>query len=714
MAEQPKQPKQSMSDRELALYRGILEQPDKFEPGFGWTTVAGILFCGLIMLPGSIYLGLMSGSNLNAAASWVTVILFNEIARRSLKSLNKQNLVILLHAAHVVMAANILWPGGPIAQLVFRAHLVTSEAIRDANMREFFPTWWVPKPDSEAITTRDLLHPDWYGPIALLAFVIFIGFLKRYTLGYFFFRITSDIENLPYPMASVSAQGAMAMAEADEVDKDAEDPGKAFFDREQRSKGRKKSERWRLFSLGAVIGIAFGTLQVGIPAVTGVLLDKPVFLIPQPFIDTTNLTETFLPATPTGIALDLGFLLIGMVLPFWAIMGTFFAVALMTVMNPILYNMNILTQWRFGMDTVNTKFTNSMDFWLSFSIGASLGLLAISIIQSIRDIRKKIKALKAAQAESGSDHRENVFEPPVKGRGDYPLWVALLIYIASSGATIAMTMYLLSHSQFISSGILWTLFFFLLFFSFIYSPLISYLNARLLGIAGQRIQIPYVKETAFILSGARGIEIWMAPIPIENFGYQAQAYRQTELTGTRFWSLVKTDLVAVPMLFILSFAFWAFIWSGSEIPSTAFPYAQKFWDLRSKQMALQWSATHVVNEDDDVDFWQTEFGRAIHPRVIGMGAGTMVGTFVILSILGLPVMFCYGIVRGFGIFPQMLLTEIIGAFIGRFYLRKKFGAQRFLRIMPTILAGYFTGVGLIGMATIAINLIKKAISAAPF
>jgi hypothetical protein len=33
---------------------------------------------------------------------------------------------------------------------------------------------------------------------------------------------------------------------------------------------------------------------------------------------------------------------------------------------------------------------------------------------------------------------------------------------------------------------------------------------------------------------------------------------------------------------------------------------------------------------------------------------------------------------------------------------------------PNLLAGYFTGVGLIAMATIAMKLIKSAVSTAPF
>ena len=74
------------NDTELERYRTLLEPQTEFKSGFGWTTVVGILFCGLIMLPGGIYLGLMTGNNIGAAAQWVTVILFMEIARRSLQA----------------------------------------------------------------------------------------------------------------------------------------------------------------------------------------------------------------------------------------------------------------------------------------------------------------------------------------------------------------------------------------------------------------------------------------------------------------------------------------------------------------------------------------------------------------------------------------------------------------------------------------------------
>ncbi len=121
-----------------------LPPPTEFKDGFGWSTVAGILFCGLVMMPGGIYLGLMTGGGIGGAASWVTVILFMEMARRALKPLSRQHLVVLLHAANVMLTGNLLFPGGPFGELVFRAYLVSSDFVRDAGMSTAFPRWFVP------------------------------------------------------------------------------------------------------------------------------------------------------------------------------------------------------------------------------------------------------------------------------------------------------------------------------------------------------------------------------------------------------------------------------------------------------------------------------------------------------------------------------------------------------------------------------------------
>ncbi len=688
-------------DKELEQYRTLLETPDEFKDGFGWNTIAGIFFCGLIMMPGGIYLGLMTGHGLGMAASWVTVILFMEISRRALKPLSKQNLVILLHAAHIMMAGNVLFPGGPMGHLVYRSYLVGSEAARDAGMIGAFPAWFAPPHDSAAILERNFFHPDWLIPIGLAVFTTLISLVKRYTLGYFFFRLTSDVERLPFPLAPIRAQGAMALAEADVGTQAAEGDFSLI-----RQKKRPTSLRWRLFSLGAYLGIGFGFLQVGIPALTGLFLDKPFFLIPQPFIDTTTVTERLLPATPTGITFDLGAVLLGFVIPFWAVMGTFIAISITLILNPVLFHSGVLHTWQSGMDTINTSFSNSIDFWLSFNIGTGVGIAAVCIYATARDLRGKMKEIRDKREEP--EDRENVWAPPREGRGDYPLWLALILYIIAGSALVVVSAILLPKS--------WGILFFLVFFTFFYNPFISYVNARLLGISGQHVEIPHIKEAAFLLAGAKGIEIWLAPIPIDNFGEQAQSFRVNELTGVSFWSLIKTDLVAIPTLFVLSLLFWGFIWKADAVPSDLFPAAQIRWELKTKHDVLLFTSTFVApgEDPDEKSIMDSEFMQAIHPVTIGAAFTSTIVLYAVLMSFGLPIMLIYGMIRGFGDLPHYMVLEVIGALLGKFYFQRKYGAQNFLRAAPILLAGYFTGVGLIGMATIAVKLIKAAVSAAPF
>ena len=677
-------------DKDLAAYRDLLQPPTEFKDGFGWSTIGGILFCGLIMLPGSIYLGLMTGGNMGAASTWVTLILFSEIARRSLKTMNKQELVVLLRAAQMSLAV------GPFGGFVYRAYLISSEPVRDAGMKDAFPTWWVPAADSAAILNRDFLHSDWMIPILLALAMAFLGLVKRYTLGYFFFRLTSDVEKLPYPMAPIQAQGALALAEADQ--KPAAGSAAAMAPLKPGSSG---SPRWRQFSLGATIGLAFGALQVGVPAITGLFLAKPVFLVPAPFLDLTTLTEAFLPSTPFGIALDLGVIMLGMVLPFWAIAGGFAAVVLTLILNPILHSAGVLSSWQPGMDTVNTTFSNEVDFWMSLHIGVGLAVACVSIFMTVRDVRAKLRDVRERRAAAGVGGPVIDLWATPPGRGDYPLWIALVVWFAAASATISLCWWLLPKDPAIAI--------FLFFFAFIYSPLISYVNARLLGISGQHIDIPFLKESAFIVSGAKGIDIWLAPIPIENYGDKAQALRVNELTGVRMWSLLKTELVIIPVMFLISLAFWGFIWKANAIPSPAFPAAEINWALDAKRHALLYSSTFAPPGQES-SILDSHFMHAIHPWTIGIGLVGGIALFTTLSWAGAPILFVFGIVRGLGQMPHFLILEIVGALVARYYLEKKFGRDEWRRMAPTIMAGYFTGVGLIGMATIALKLIQQAVT----
>ena len=53
---------------EVKEYRDLLETPDKFDDGFTIRTIIGVLFISLIMTPGEMYLGLVTGGGIGAAA----------------------------------------------------------------------------------------------------------------------------------------------------------------------------------------------------------------------------------------------------------------------------------------------------------------------------------------------------------------------------------------------------------------------------------------------------------------------------------------------------------------------------------------------------------------------------------------------------------------------------------------------------------------------
>ncbi len=735
-------------DKELEQYRNLLKPPAQFEDGFGWTTIAGIFFCGLIMLPGSIYLGLMTGGTIGSAATWVTVILFSEMSRRAMKSMSKGNLIVLLHVAGVMMATNALLPGGPIAALVYRAYYVSSDIVRDMGMRDYLPTWWVPKADSPAITERNLFHPDWTIPILLLLMGTVYSLISKFTIGYFFFRLCSDVERLPFPLAPVSAQGSLALADSTKKPEELEAEANKVD-----AEGHKPLSKWRIFTLGSVIGIGFGFIQVGVPAITGLFLDKPVFLIPQPYLDTTTMTESILPATPTGMTIEPGIIITGMVLPFWAILGSFTAIATTLILNPVLHATEVLQQWQPGMNTVNTTFVNSIDFWMSFGFGTTAAIALISIFSTLKDLVKRSREAKrlakagAATATDNDTARDvavsSLWKTPNIGRGDWSVPMSLGIYILAAAGMV-----------FVSNRLVPGLLGFLIFFVVLYCPFISYINARLIGLTGQHVDIPYIREGCIILSGYSKIDVWCAPIPFNNFGAQAQSFRINELTGVKFRSLFFSEIVAWPILYVLSFFFWAFIWKSNPVPSDIYPAARLNWELAAKSNALFMTSTfhpelykeapsvaEIEAENASADgaapakkaaapkmeevamvstaeaasrFADTEFARALHPKVIACGSLTTITLFTLFSIFGLPTLFIYGMIRGFGALPHTMVLEIVGALLGRFYFQKKFGKANFLKSAPALLAGYYTGVGLIGMATIALNLIKNAVSSAPF
>ncbi len=649
-------------DKELKEYRDLLKPPARFEEGFDWKTIVGAIFIGFLMMPGSMYLQLVLGTGIGPAARWVTIILFAEVAKRSYTELKQQEIFLLYYMAGAALAS-------PFQGLLWSQYLIQSDAAQMLGLTEYIPSWVAPALSSSSYAERTFLHRDWLMPILILCGSMLIQRIDQFGLGYALFRLTSDVEKLPFPMAPVGALGTMALAESTE--------------------DRKGQWKWRVFSIGAMVGLTFGFFYVLLPALSGLFFTEPIRLIPIPWLDLTRNTESFLPAVATGIQLDLGLVFIGMVLPFWAVIGGFIGLIITIVANPILFESGILHRWHPGMGTVDTVFANSFDFYMSFGIGLGLSIGLIGLWQVGKSFRK--------HEGQGLDFKL-LFNPP-PGRGDISIWLSLAIYVLSTLAYVAFCEWLVPSFPSI----------FFLLYGFVYTPFISYITARMEGIAGQFVSLPLVREASFIAGakyfGYHGIEIWYAPIPIHNYGEATVSFRQIELTGTSLRGIIKAEIVTLPIVLIASLLFSQFLWQLAPIPSTNYPYAQELWHLQALNTLLMQTATLEGN---------SLFFQALNSLYVSCGVFFGVLVYALLSVLGLPVLLVYGVVRGLGqSTPHGLILELLGALLGRYYFLKKYGAQ-WRQYSPVLLAGFSCGMGLAGLFAMGCTLILKSLNKLPY
>jgi hypothetical protein len=794
--------KSNLQFEEIEEYRDLLETPDEFVDGFNVKTIVGALFVSIVMVPGNIYLELMIGGSIGAAAQWVTIILFIEVAKRSFTMLKRQEIYLLYY----VTSALVNRESGAFEGLLWHQYFIQSPAAVQFGIQEALGElwWWAPPADSEALVERTFFHPDWFWPIAFLVLGMIVGRIAWFSASYVLFRITSDYEKLPFPFAPINAQGAMALAE--------ESSGEITW-------------KWRVFSIGAVIGIVWGMIYVAVPAITGAFMEQPVQLIPIPFVDFTQYTGYFLPATPLGFTLHLGPIFAGFLAPFWAIMGAFIGVMIHTAVSPILHSYGFMPHWFMGMDTIQTHFVTGIDFWMSFGIGITFAITVIGFYQ----VWTGVRSARIQKTEKG-----NWETPP--GRGDFKIWICVVLFCLASLYTIVLSKILFPDLVTI------TLLVFFFVFAFIYTPLISFVNARLDGMVGQNVSIPYIKEATIFLSGFQGIQIWFVDFGLDNYGAAAERFRQIELTGTKFTSILKAEVFMVPLVFATSFMYWSYIWKLAPIPSDAYPYVQLFWPLRALQRCVwitstmqgevnyeeertvTWTPSNLSNNSwwywrvratadpesvepeqriygpwsrpayfytnfEDVEppphpsatlsrappdisealalglpsapeirgaddgihmstpnplmmisravdpqdrelYYQFEVDQvpsfdgaflqssddepvlfeALKPKIIATGFVVGIISFILLSVFGLPILLIFGYVRSLTNIPHVMITEIIGALIARYYFWNRFGKKQWRIYATVLMVGFSVGMALVGMASVSIAMIQKSVS----
>lgn len=664
-----------LDDKELNEYRNIMKPPEAggFEDGFNWKTIAGAIFLGFIMMPASEYLSLFLGSDasISEAARWVTIILFAEISRRSFKDLKMQELYTLHFMTGLAMSS-------PFEGYLWKQYFVQSEFANAMGIAQELPSWAFPSAESIRQNGPTFFTVEWMPVLALTMFGLVMSRVNGYGLGYILYRLVNDVEKLPFPFAPVGAAGIVALSN---------------------SRDESETWRWRCFAIGGMIGLAWGGLYLALPSISGAAFGKRIELIPLIFLDYTPQLSKYLPAVPINIVVDLATFMSGMMVPFWSVMGAFIGVVFTMILNPFLYKAGILHNWKPGMGFVDTSFFNTVDFYLSFNMGLALaisftsfGVMIMHLFSTKKEKKKEVAVLKLG--ENWWDKLKagwKIFVTDNKERGDFALWIAALIYAGTSACWILLGIFLVE-------GYPWMVF---TVYALVYTPFISYATAKLEGICGRAVDIPYVKELTIVLTGQKGLGIWFVPLPIQNMGVQTVGFRTLELCGTKIKSQVKTLFVVIPIVVVSSLVTSQLLWQMAPIPSDKYPYTEKMWELNAKNQCLIYSSTM---EGDSL------FLESLDSSFIlwGLGAGSTV--FVILTAMGMPVMLIYGAVWGLAqSSPGAILWQMCGAFVGRFYFKRKF-KDMWLKYMSIILAGFGCGMGLFAMVSMAFVVLTNMLS----
>lgn len=663
-------------DAELKQFRDLMPPPGKWEEGFGLKAMIGAVFVGMIMTPASMYMNLVVGSDIGSAAQWVTIILFIEVARRSFTVLGRAEIYVLYYMA----GASMLSGSG----LLWNQFLAQSESFRQFGLSDHIPPWVSPS-SPDVLGLRTFFHPSWMVPIGLMAIGMALQRLDNFGLGYVMYRLTSDVEKLPFPMAPVGAQGITALADAS---------------------GGKETWRWRVFSFGAMLGMVFAAIYLALPAVSGAFLPEPISIFPLPWKDLTSNSESFLPAFPFILSFDLGLVLSGMILPFWAIVGSAIGLLVCVIACPILYHTGILSHWRPGVGAINTMISNRLDFFFSFGLGLMAAIAVIGIFHVVQGLMARNRKLDEVGAAK-IDWRA-LFHPPA-GRGDFSIWIGVGIYLLSMTWSILLTYFMLrwAANHGMGSPVTKTLMGVLVFYGFIYTPIMSYVSARMEGIIGMSVQIPFVREATFILTGYQGAAIWFTPFPVHDYGRQTLYFRTTELTGTKITSMIKAEAFIFPIVLIAVVVFSQFIWRIAPVPSSAFPFAETMWELNAFNSALMISSTMPGGQHGP-------FFEAFNVLYLFIGLGLALTVYAGLSFFGLPVLLCYGVIRGLDqSTPHVILPQLLGAMFGRYYFSKRFG-DMWPQYRVVFFAGYGCGVGLVMMFSLGLVFMSKSVFQATF
>lgn len=633
--------------------------------------ILAILFALLVISPINIFTSYTIGSSLGG--SLLTLLLLFEIGKLTGNPLRKEEaFLVYFMVAYLTSSLTpglLLFWGFPI-QTTFNVNFPLWKSLGISEYASQF--WWYAPKIAYSLNAPRIIGLDWM-PNIILA-------LLNYTLTLMIWISCSFIiaalfarkeEKMPFPAAQVQIQTIVGLAEPEPA-------------------------RMRILSLSAAGGLIWGLIVYGLPILSYTFLGVQIETGALLFKDLTRAIQQYLPGATFALAIDLGVVMSGWIVPSNVVISAFASSLLFFVLGNFLalklpweYFSLWQKDYHYGLDIVRTYQYSYLDIWFSPFIGLTL---AAGVLPFVLHIKRYYKGLKSL-ARSASEAR---------AAGEIPLSWVVIIYFSATIASIAVNKFLILPNFPLWPYLVFSLFGFMLAMLFGWGvaetgfggPGIADVDKVLIWASGY-------KELDVFLGGFPPITPGAAPAVLVN-----NAWIVGEACGVKPSTYFKWMLLLTPIGLLMNYLYINIIWSIAPIPSSLFYSPNISWPID----AVRWT------------FWPSLItGKLPYVGKVNLDYSVVIISFLLSGLFYLATEFFklpFSFI-GFliGASPTFYISTSFSWFLGMIIgklAEKYLGKEFWNKYKATIVAGFGIGTGLIAGLSIALLMVKSSLFASPY
>lgn len=625
---------------------------EELESGLTWRSILTTVLAILAFIPVSTYMYLVVGTALGNVSILFITLLFAELSRLSYARLRSQEVFMVYFGAG--------WGGASILiyyTLVFRHYFIHSPFAWSVNidgkpLPYMVPDWMVPSYGSPTLLHRTFFQQEWLLPVFLTILWAFLTLVANLSLSMLIAQAYVEVEKMPFPFAEVETSLVRFLSE-------------------------RPPEITKIFVYSMIPGIIWASL-----AYSGHIL-MGLTIIPIPYLDLVWLVQDILPGAALGISTLLSSYVGGFMVPF----NSALTILLASIIINIIFNSLFITtfpdvfpewpkEYIKGMGLIAVQNRSLVRVWLAPYIGFSFAAAIFTLYKARRGMLTVLKAI----FTRSSGFKSTLGFPSQK--------LLILLYLMVTSTSVIIYHLLVPEIPI----------FIPIFTSIIYSFLMGVVFAAMQG------------ETGYIVPLDPG-NVWLTLVYLTPYkGYAGFAFtpiiagnqpptfcqrvKVALATRTKPIDLVKMNLLAWSLAWIVGLLSLDILWRMAPIPSSAYPFTV----YNMPQMAQV--QVQIVSRGL----------RITLPYVLYPMLGATAASFLIdvLAKLGLPLS-PIGFFIGLHSPTTFSIPLFIGSSLSTFVMPRLFGGkERWMRLRSSVVAGESLGEGMVLIILLAISLISRS------